>query len=156
MHGEEPVAEKSSNEQKKQVVVPEYALFTEEAQERVRQEYEKPVETGEVEAEERVELTRQSTVPEMKLTERPPVPNKTASPEQQTSTTPKRFDAPSAPRQSATMSKLSRQNLRSELAVNTSAQPTASSSAAKSRQNKPAPDANQAKSSEFASYQIGS
>lgn len=107
-------------EQREEVIVPEYPLYNEDPQQRVRQEYERPVETGEPEAEKRIELTRQSTVPEIEMTERPPVPN-TSQDQKQVTATPRRFEAPSAPRQSQTTSKLSRQKLRSELTVNNAA-----------------------------------
>ena len=108
-------------EQRDDVVVPEYPFFNEDPKQRVPQEYERPVETGEPEAEERVELTRQSTVPEHQLQEQAPTPNSSSSAQQQIAATPDRFEPPSVPRQSQTMSKLSRQQLKSELTVNRTA-----------------------------------
>ena len=54
---------------KEDVIVPEYPLFNDKQQQRVPQEYERPVETGEPEAEKRIELTRQSTQPDHALSE---------------------------------------------------------------------------------------
>ena len=107
-------------EQHEEVLVPEYPLFDTDPRQRVPQEHERPVETGEMKAEQRVELTRQSTMPDVEHTERPPVPNVASQTRQYATTMPKRVDVPSAPRQSSTMSKLSRQELQAQLAVNNS------------------------------------
>lgn len=114
---QENEAKVAVQKKREDVVVPEYPLFNEDPKQRVPQEYERPVDTGEPDAEKRVELTRQSTIPEVELTERPPIPHASTSEQQQITSTPKRFETPSAPRQSQTASKLSRQMLQSELAV---------------------------------------
>ena len=46
---------------KPEIVIPEYPVMSQRQQQRVPQEHERPVETGEPTAEERIELTRQST-----------------------------------------------------------------------------------------------
>lgn len=108
--------------QREDVVIPEYPLFNESQQQNVPQEYERPVETGELEAEKRIELTRQSTPVEPEQMKREPTPSITAERQQDTSQ-PERFESPSAPRESQTLAKLSRQTLRNELNVSRSPNP---------------------------------
>lgn len=100
---------KITQKAKEEVVIPEYPIFNEQQKQLVPQEYEKPVETGEVEAEERVELTRQSTQPEMQTAEMMSPAESSSSAEQRADLRPERAETPSAPRQSQTLAKLSRQ-----------------------------------------------
>ena len=99
-----------AQEESKEVVIPEYSLFNQDEQQRIPQEYEKPVETGEPDAAQRVELTRQATQPIHELADVAPTIRSQAT-QQQTSTKPSRAELPSTPRQSPTMSQLSSQLL---------------------------------------------
>lgn len=108
---------------KREVVVPEYPLFNEKQQQRVPQEYERPVETGEPDADKRVELTRQSTQPEMQANE-PTLSASATATDSPAMTMPRRADAPSAPRQNEQLSKLSRQTLRSQPNISRRVKPT--------------------------------
>lgn len=104
--------------EEEQVVIPEYPLFNPEQEQRVRQDHERPVETGEPEADAMVELNRQST-------ESQPTPQQDAMPTPQehvdanSLTKPQRVQTPSAPRRSESLAKLSRQDLSAELNVST-------------------------------------
>ena len=97
---------------------------------RVPQEHERPVETGEPEAESRLELTRQETQPDAQVAEMTPTNVESAN-QQSTNAMSQRAELPSSPRQQQTMAKLSRQPLRSNLNVSrqtrTPSQPTATS-----------------------------
>ena len=100
-----------------EVVVPEYPIFNELQQQRVPQEHEKPVETGEPEAEKRIELTRQSTSESEQLVD-PEVPTSSATSGEELTVKPERAETPSAPRQNEQLARLSRQPLRAEPKVN--------------------------------------
>lgn len=108
---------KAIAERKKQeIVIPEYPVFNDQQQQRIPQEHERPVETGQLNADERVELTRQSVEAHPQEHEQTPSPE--PSPQQRRVVTkPERVNTPSAPRQHNALAKLSRQALRADLNI---------------------------------------
>lgn len=102
--------------QKPDVVIPEYPLFNDDQRQNIPQEYERPVETGEANAQARIELTRQSTQPDMQSNDAA-MSASNANVESTSPMQPRRVDAPSAPRLHDSLAKLSRQPLRSDLRI---------------------------------------
>lgn len=102
--------------QKPDVVIPEYPLFNDDQRQNIPQEYERPVETGEANAQSRIELTRQSTQPDLQSNDAA-MSASNANVESTSPMQPRRVDAPSAPRLHDSLAKLSRQPLRADLRI---------------------------------------
>ncbi len=102
---ERPMAVKK--EPKPEIVVPEYAIWPRKNQDSPTQDFEKPVETGVPEAEERLELTRQQVQPAAQDSPRLPTPEDSRV--AVASTQPQRISRPTVPRRSDQQAVISRQ-----------------------------------------------